>query len=88
MAQPFRKKFAPTMLSNKVHGKPSIFSSSKDAKAVEQIASRVISNKELSPEGTILLAKAFGGTPLIITPGKYLYLNNFYIHILKENLDF
>ena len=31
-----------------------------DAKAAEQIASRVFSNKELSPEGTIRLAKAFG----------------------------
>ena len=60
----------------------------KDAKSAEQIASRVISNRVLSPEGTIRLAIASGGTPLTITPGKYLYLNNFYMHILKESLDF
>ena len=59
----------------------------KDAIA-KQIAFRVISIKELSPEGTVRLAKASGGPPLTITPGKYLYLNNFYIYILKESLDY
>ena len=58
----------------------------KDAKVAEQITSRVISNKELSQEGTIPLAKASGRPPLTITPSKYLYLNNFCIYILKESL--
>ena len=74
MPQPFRKRFVPPMLSNKVY-----FQSlaAKDAKAAEQIAPRAISNKELSPEGTIRLAIELGGPPLTIIPGKYLNLNNF-----------
>ena len=75
------------MLSNKVLGKLQSLAA-KDAKVAEQIVSRVISNKELSPEGTIRLANASGGPPLTITTGKYLYLNNFYIYILKESLDY
>ena len=59
----------------------------KGAKAAEQITFKVIFSKELSPERTIRLAKASGWPPLKITAGKYLYLNNFYIYILKECLD-
>ena len=43
----------------------------KDSKAAEQIASQVIANKESSPRGTVKLAKAGGGPPLSIKPGKY-----------------
>ena len=60
------------------------FLATKDAKAAEKIASRVISNKKLPPDEIIRLAKASGGPPLTIIPGVYFYnLNNFYIYILK-----
>ena len=60
------------MFSNKVQRNLQSLAA-KDVKAAEQIASRVISSKELSPEGTNELAKASGGPPFTITPGKYLY---------------
>ena len=41
----------------------------RDAKAVEQIATAVITDKEASPHGTIRLSKTLGGPALPITPG-------------------
>ena len=78
-------KSKPPLRKNQVKGKGLLHQSNqikyrenlqslaeKDAKAAEQITSRVISIKEISPEGTFRLAKASGGPPLTITPGKYL----------------
>ena len=41
----------------------------RDAKAAEQIATAVITDKEASPHGTIRLSKTLGGPALPITPG-------------------